>query len=186
MGFTTFEVRTAGDPTAAIPAVRQAVREVDSNLPLNNLRTQVEQATETLAMERLFAKLMALFGLLAQQLAAIGLFGVMAYAVSQRTHEIGIRMALGADRRDVLRMIMRQGMVLALLGLVIGGIGAYGLTRYIESAMNLSRMLYGVKLFDPLTYLVIAGMLTLVAFLACYVPARRATKVDPLVALRYE
>jgi predicted permease len=186
MGFTTFEVRTAGDPTAAIPAVRQAVREVDSNLPLNNLRTQVEQATETLAMERLFAKLMALFGLLAQQLAAIGLFGVMAYAVSQRTHEIGIRMALGADRRDVLRMIMRQGMVLALLGLVIGGIGAYGLTRYLESAMNLSRMLYGVKLFDPLTYLVIAGMLTLVAFLACYVPARRATKVDPLVALRYE
>ena len=95
-------------------------------------------------------------------------------------------MALGADRRDVLRMIMRQGMVLALLGLVIGGIGAYGLTRYLESAMNLSRMLYGVKLFDPLTYLVIAWLLVLVAFLACYVPARRATKVDPLIALRHE
>ena len=186
MSGATFEVRTAGDPNASVAAVRQAVREVDGNLPINSVRTQVEQADETLQMERLFAKLLTLFGLLAQQLAAIGLFGVMAYAVSQRTHEIGIRMALGANRSDVLRMILRQGMNLTLLGVALGLVGAYVLTKYLESWMNLSRMLFGVKLSDPLTYGVIAVLLTLVALVACYIPARRATKVDPLVALRYE
>ena len=183
---TTFEVRTTGDPTAAVAAVRQAVREVDANLPLNNVKTQIEQADETLRMERLFAKLMTLFGLLAQQLAAIGLFGVLAYAVSRRTHEIGIRMALGAERGDVLRMILRQGMTLALIGVGLGLAGAYVLTRYLESQLNLQSMLYGVKVNDPLTYGVIAVGLNLVAVVACYIPARRATKIDPLVALRYE
>ena len=132
---------------------------MDENLPLDNIRTQVEQAEETLAMERLFAKLLTLFGLLAQQLASIGLFGVMAYSVSQRTQEIGIRMALGAGRRDVLKMIVRQGMVLALLGVVLGLAGAYVLTTYLESWMNLSRMLFGVKPSDPMTYGVIAVLL---------------------------
>jgi ABC-type antimicrobial peptide transport system permease subunit len=179
-------VRTSGDPTAAVAAVRQAVREVDANLPLNSVKTQIEQADETLRMERLFAKLMTLFGLLAQQLAAIGLFGVLAYAVSRRTHEIGIRMALGAERGDVLKMILRQGMTLALTGVGLGLAGAYVLTRYLESQLNLQSMLYGVKVNDPLTYGVIAVGLTLVAVVACYIPARRATKVDPLVALRYE
>jgi predicted permease len=182
----TFELRTSGDPAAAVTAVRQAVREVDANLPLNSVKTQIEQADETLRMERLFAKLMTLFGLLAQQLAAIGLFGVLAYAVSRRTHEIGIRMALGAGRGDVLRMILRQGMTLALLGVVLGLTGAYVLTKYLESQLNLQSMLYGVKVNDPLTYGVIAAGLTLVAAVACFIPARRATKVDPLVALRYE
>ncbi|HMG76364.1 MAG TPA: ABC transporter permease [Pyrinomonadaceae bacterium] len=182
----TFEVRTTGDPTAAVAAVRQAVREVDANLPLNSVKTQIEQADETLRMERLFAKLMTLFGLLAQQLAAIGLFGVLAYAVSRRTHEIGIRMALGAERGDVLKMILLQGMTLALIGVGLGLAGAYVLTRYLESQLNLQSMLYGVKVNDPLTYGVIAAGLTLVAAVACYIPARRATKVDPLVALRYE
>jgi len=186
MSGSTFEVRTAGDPSAAVAAVRQAVAEVDANLPLNSVKTQVEQADETLRMERLFARLLTLFGLLAQQLAAIGLFGVMAYAVSQRTREIGIRMALGADRSDVLKMILRQGMALALLGVVLGLAGAYVLTRYLESQMDLKSMLYGVKASDPLTYGVIAAGLTLVALVACYIPARRATKVDPMVALRYE
>lgn len=186
MSNATFEVRTTGEPTAIINAVRQALRAVDANLPLTNIKTQVEQAEETLRMERLFAKLMTLFGLLAQQLAAIGLFGVLAYAVSQRTHEIGIRLALGADRRDVLRMILRQGMTLALLGVVLGLIGAYVLTKYLESSMNLSRMLFGVKVNDPLTYGVIAVTLTLVALVACFIPAWRATKVDPMIALRYE
>jgi predicted permease len=183
VGGVTFEVRTAGDPTASIAAVRQAVREVDGNLPLNNVRTQVEQADETLSMERLFARLVSLFGLLAQQLASIGLYGVLAYSVSQRTHEIGIRMALGANRRDVLKMILRQGMTLTLIGVVLGLVGAYVLTKYLES---LTKMLYGVGPSDPLTFSVIAMLLTLVALAACYVPARRATRVDPMVALRYE
>jgi predicted permease len=186
MGGLTFELRTSGDPNAAIPAVRQAVREVDASLPLNNVKTQSEQAEETLRMERLFAKLVTLFGLLAQQLAAIGLFGVMAYAVSQRTHEIGIRMALGAGRSDVLLMIVRQGMTLSLLGVGLGLVGAYVLTKYLESLMNLRAMLYGVQVSDPLTYGVIAALLTVVTLIACYIPARRATKVDPMIALRYE
>ena len=183
MTFATFEVRTAGDPSAAIAGIRQAMREVDSNLPLSNIRTQVQQADETLAMERMFAKLLTLFGLIAQQLAAIGLYGVMAYVVSQRTHEIGIRMALGADRRNVLMMVVRQGMVLTLVGIAIGLTAAYMLTKYLES---LTSMLFGVEARDPWTFGVIAVGLGVVALIACLVPARRATKVDPLRALRYE
>jgi predicted permease len=182
----TFEVRTTGDPSATIASVRSVVREIEPNLPVMNVKSQVEQADETLRMERLFAKLLTLFALLAQQLAAIGLFGVLAYAVSQRTHEIGIRMALGADRGNVLRMIVKQGMILVLIGVVLGVVGAYILTKYLESWISLSKMLFGVKVTDPLTYGVIAVLLTVVALIACYIPARRATKVDPLVALRYE
>ena len=186
MSGSTFEVRTAGDPGAAVAAVRQAVVDVDPNLPLTNVKTQIEQADETLRMERLFAKLLTFFGLLAQQLAAIGLFGVMAYAVSQRTREIGIRMALGANRTDVLRMVLRQGMTLTLIGVALGLAAAYVLTRYLGSVLDLKSKLYGVEPSDPLTYGVIAAGLTLVALVACYIPARRATKVDPMVALRYE
>ena len=182
----TFEVRTTGDPSATIASVRSVVREIEPNLPVMNIKSQVEQADETLRMERLFAKLLTLFALLAQQLAAIGLFGVLAYMVSQRTHEIGIRMALGADRGNVLRMIVKQGMILVLIGVVLGVVGAYILTKYLESWIGLSKMLFGVKVTDPLTYGVIAVLLTFVALIACYIPARRATKVDPLVALRYE
>jgi predicted permease len=182
----TFEVRTTGDPTASVNAVRQAVREIDSNLPLNNIKTQVEQADEILGAERLYAKLLTLFGLVAQQLASIGLFGVLAYSVSQRTHEIGIRMALGANRGAVMRMILRQGMVLAVLGIALGLVGAYVLTKYLESWINLKQILFGVEVSDPFTYVAIAMLLTVVALVACYIPARRATKVDPLVALRYE
>jgi predicted permease len=182
----TFEVRTTGDPSATIASVRSVMREIEPNLPVMNVKSQVEQADETLRMERLFAKLLTLFALLAQQLAAIGLFGVLAYTVSQRTHEIGIRMALGADRASVLRMIVKQGMTLAVLGVILGLVGSYVLTRYLESWIGLSKMLFGVKVSDPLTYGLIALLLTLVALIACYIPARRATKVDPLVALRYE
>jgi len=184
--YATFEVRTAADPNSIVASVRDAVRQVDSNLPVSSVKTQIEQADETLRMERLFAKLLTLFALLAQQLAAIGLFGVLAYAVSQRTHEIGIRMALGADRASVLKMIVRQGMTLAVLGVILGLVGAYVLTKYLESWISLSKMLFGVKVSDPLTYAAIAVLLTVVALIACYIPARRATKVDPLVALRYE
>ena len=182
----TFEVRTKGDPGALFDDIRRAVSEVDANLPLSSVKTQVDQATETLRSERLFAKLLTLFGLAAQLLAAIGLFGVLAYTVSQRTQEIGIRMALGANRFAVLRMILQQGMVLVIAGVALGLVGAYVLTKYLESWMNLSKMLFGIKPSDPWTYAVIAILLILVALIACYVPARRATKVDPLVALRYE
>ena len=158
MGSAIFEVRTASDPGSYVGAVRQAVHDVESNLPINEVKTQIEQADETLVMERLFAKLLSLFGLVAQQLAAIGLYGVMAYSVSQRTHEIGIRMALGLA-------------------------AAYVLTKYLES---LTSMLFGVQPRDPVTFGVIAVLLTVVALVACFIPARRATKVNPLEALRYE
>ncbi|HVF23941.1 MAG TPA: ADOP family duplicated permease, partial [Pyrinomonadaceae bacterium] len=179
----TFEVRTASDPKSFVAAVRQAMREVDSNLPLSNIRTQIEQADETLAQERMFAKLLTLFGLIAQQLAAIGLYGVMAYAGSQRTHEIGIRMALGADRRSVLLMVVRQGMLLTVIGIAIGLGAAYVVMKYLES---LTSMLFGVEARDPWTFAAITIVLAAVALLACLVPARRATRVDPLTALRYE
>jgi predicted permease len=183
VGSATFEVRTTGDPKAAITSIRQAVRDVDGNLPLKDIKTQIEQADETLSMERLFAKLLSLFGLLAQQLASIGLYGVLAWSVSQRTHEIGIRIALGASRGTVLKMILKQGMTLTLIGVVLGLGGAYVLTKYLES---LTTMLYGVQPRDPLTFGVAATLLTVVALVACFLPARRATKVDPMVALRYE
>lgn len=181
-----FQLRTSGDTTAMIAGVREAVHDVDQNLPVTDFKTQAEQANETLRMERLFAKLVTLFGLLAQQLASIGLFGVLAYAVSQRTREIGIRMALGATRTDVLKMIVRQGMVLSVIGVALGLAAGYVLTKYLESWVQLSDMLYRVKPTDPMTYGVVTLLLTVVAFIACYLPARRATKVDPMIALRYE
>ena len=134
-------------------------------------------------MERLFVKLLSLFGVLAQLLAAIGLYGVMAYSVSQRTHEIGVRMALGATRGTVMQMVLKQGMLLTVIGVAAGLAGAWMLTRYVET---LTTMLFNVKPRDPVTFAAIGLFLTLIAFLACLVPARRATKVDPLVALRYE
>src|SRR5204863_1198191 len=153
----SFEVRTTGDPKAYVGAIRQAVREVEPNLPMSNIKTQIEQADETLSMERLFAKLMSLFGILAQQLASIGLYGVLAYSVSRRTHEIGIRMALGANRGRMLTMILRQGMTLTVVGVGLGLVGAYVLTNYLGS---LNSMLFGIQPKDPLTFVVTAALLT--------------------------
>ncbi len=183
MRIATIEVRTGGDPASFVAGIREAMHEVDANLPLTNIRTQLEQADKTMAMERTLAKLFTLFGLIAQQLAAIGLYGVMAYGVAQRTKEIGIRMALGANRASVLRMILRQGMALTVIGVGVGLAAAYVLTRYLES---LTDMLFGVEARDPWTFVAVGVLLTVVALIACLIPARRATRVDPLVALRYE
>ncbi len=183
MRIATIEVRTGGDPASFVAGIREAMHEVDANLPLTNIRTQLEQADKTMAMERTLAKLFTLFGLIAQQLAAIGLYGLMAYGVAQRTKEIGIRMALGANRASVLRMILRQGMALTVIGVGVGLAAAYVLTRYLES---LTDMLFGVEARDPWTFVAVGVLLTVVALIACLIPARRATRVDPLVALRYE
>jgi predicted permease len=180
MGQMNFEVRTLGDPAAFVPAIRQAIREVDANLPIFDIKTQVEQASQSLAQERLFASLLSFFGVLALGLAALGLYGVLANSVAQRTQEIGIRMALGADVRSVLRLVIGQGMRLVCVGLATGLLVAFWLTKWLAS------WLYGVGVTDPLTFGAIAALLLLVAIGACYIPARRATKVDPLVALRYE
>jgi putative ABC transport system permease protein len=192
LGMTTFTVRTAGDPTRMTAAIRAAVREVDKDLPLFEIKTQTEQMDQSLAQERFFPKLTGFFGLLALLLASIGLYGVMSYAVEQRTREIGIRMALGATRENVLRRVIGQGMLLAAVGIVIGAAAAFALTRLITSnaTYNLTRFisgfLYGVRPTDPLTFVAVALTLASVALLACYLPARRATKVDPMVALRCE
>jgi predicted permease len=180
MGQMNFEVRTVGDPAAFVPAIRQAIREVDSNLPIFGIKTQVEQASQSLAQERLFASLLSFFGVLALGLAALGLYGVLANSVAQRTQEIGIRMALGANVRSVLRLVIGQGMRLVCVGVAIGLLVAFWLTKW------LATWVYGVGVTDPMTFGAIAGLLLLVAIGACYIPARRAAKVDPLVALRYE
>ncbi len=175
-----YSIRATGDPVALTTAVRDAVREVDDNLPITDVKTQVAQSSEALLQERLFASLLSFFGGLAVLLAAVGLYGVMAYSVAQRTQEIGIRMALGAQTSNVLRLVIWQGMKLVVIGLVIGALGAYALKQVIES------QLYGVKANDPITLAVVGVLLLLIALVACYIPARRAAKVDPMVALRYE
>jgi predicted permease len=180
LGQMNFEVRAAGDPTNFLAAIRQAVREVDGNLPLFDVKTQVEQASQSLAQERLFAALLSFFGALALALAALGLYGVLAHSVAQRTKEIGVRMALGAEARHVLRLVIGQGMLLVCVGVAAGLTLAYWLTKW------LSGWLYDVGATDPLTYGAIALLLAVVALLACYLPARWATKVDPVVALRRE
>jgi len=178
--FLTLHVRTVGDPTVVISQVRSEVKALDSDLPLTNLQTMEEHMRLPLAPAKLFASLSTCFGVLTLVLAAVGLYGVMAYLVGSRTHEIGIRLALGAQTTGVLKLIVGQGMRLALTGIAIGLIAAFALTRV------LAGLLYGVSTTDPLTFIAVAVLLAGVAMLACYVPARRATKVDPLVALRYE
>jgi putative ABC transport system permease protein len=173
-------IRTAGDPKSLASAVRNEVLAIDADLPVFEIRTMNEVLKESVATRRLYMTLLGIFAGVAMVLAAIGLYGVMAYSVTQRTHEIGIRMALGARQRDVLRLVVGQGLVLALEGVVIGLIAAFALTRLMSS------LLFAVSATDLSTFLVIALILTGVALGACFVPARRATKVDPMVALRYE
>ena len=194
IGEMHFALRTVSDPTAVSDEVRAVVRELDSNLPVTEIGTQSARAQATLGQERLYARLLGFFGILALVLAAIGLFGVLAYSVSQRTKEIGIRMAFGAQVGQVIRLVIWQGMKLVLLGLAVSALIGYALKHLLERQYfapdswqrQMAQQLYGVTLSDPLTLVLIAALLTLVALLSCWLPARRAAKVDPLVALRYE
>ncbi|HEX7314427.1 MAG TPA: ABC transporter permease [Pyrinomonadaceae bacterium] len=173
-------VRAPGGGEAVVGAVRQAVKEIDGRMPLYNVRTIEQHLTWAFWAQNMAASLATAFGLLALVLAAVGLYGVVAYTVARRTHEIGIRVALGAQGRDILRIVLGQGMALTLVGLVAGLVGAFALARMLSS------LLYGISPGDPATYILVALLLAVVALLACLVPARRATKVDPMVALRYE
>jgi predicted permease len=179
-GNTSFEVRMRTNPTAMTALIRSVVSQMDSNLPVFAVHTQTELIDQMLFQERMIAKLSGFFGVLALVLACIGLYGLLSYEVSRRTREIGIRTALGAQQRDVLRLVVGQGIVLAAAGAILGIGVALGVTRYLKS------MLYDVHANDPATIADVAILLTLVALAACYVPARRATRVDPMDALRYE
>jgi len=173
-------LRTDVAPTALTQSVRDQVRALDRDLPVFGERTMSQVAAESVSRRRFAMQLVGLFGILALLLAAVGIYGVIAYSVTQRTREIGIRVALGASRSEILRWVLKQGMVLTMVGVVIGLVGALALTRLLRS------LLFGVGPTDIVTYAVLATVLTIVALIACYVPARRATKVDPLIALRYE
>jgi predicted permease len=194
IGNMYFSLRTVGEPTALANSVRQIVRELDSTLPVGEFKTQLAQAEEILGQERLYARLLSFFGLLGLLLAAIGLSGVLAYAVNQRTNEIGIRMALGAQAGNVLRMVIWQGMKLTVLGLAVGVGTGFALKRLWQSQLadkqswqaQIAEQLYGVSATDPLTLGLIGALLLAIAFVACWIPARRAANVDPLVALRHE
>ena len=173
-------MRTAIDPRTIVPAVRSAVSHLDNNLPLFSIDTQTEKIERSLFQERLIARLSTFFGGLSLLLACIGLYGLLSYEVTRRTREIGVRMALGARPADILRFIVRQGIALSAAGAVLGMFGALAATRYLAS------LLYGVRPDDPLTFVAVATLLGVVALAACYIPSRRAMRVDPMVALRYE
>ena len=176
----TFALRTAASPTALTAAVREAVRETDPNLPIIDISTQAETIDRLLAQERIIAQLAGFIGLLALLLACTGLFGLLSHEVGTRTREIGIRMALGACRWDVLRLVLGTGLVVATFGLALGAGAAFGVTRFLRS------ILFDVQPADPITFLAVGALLLCVALLACYLPARRAATVDPLNALRAE
>jgi putative ABC transport system permease protein len=173
-------VHTAGNPAALASAVTAQIHSLDPDLAIAQIRTMDQEVSASVAGPKFNTSLLGIFSIAALFLAAIGIYGVLAYAVAQQTHEIGIRMALGAQPRDVMRLVLAQGTRLALPGIAIGLLAAFGLTRLMAS------LLYGIRASDPLTFAAVAIVLLLVALAACYIPARRAIKVDPMIALRYE
>ncbi|HWF88856.1 MAG TPA: ABC transporter permease [Pyrinomonadaceae bacterium] len=173
-------VRTVNDPLAAATAMRSEVAAIDRDQPVSSLLTMEQRISDSVAPRRFNMFILGLFAALALVLAAIGIYGIMAFSVVQRTHEIGVRMALGANQSDVLKLVLRNGFMLALIGIVVGLLAAFAATRVLAS------LLYDVSATDPLIFVIDAVLLAVAALFACYIPARRATKVDPLVALRYE
>jgi putative ABC transport system permease protein len=176
----TLVVRTAGDPRQIVPVVQSRLHTVEPALTIFNVTTLFEHVGRSLYVERMESMLLSLLGLLALVLTAIGIYGVVAYSVAQRTREVGIRMALGAQKRDVLKLVLMKGLALVVWGTAIGLLVFYWLARVVSS------QLYEVSAYDPATIASVVVLLGAVALLATYIPARRATKVDPLVALRYE
>jgi putative ABC transport system permease protein len=173
-------VRSAGDPMDLAGEVREAVRRVDPELPLASIETVEQVVAGSLTQQRFNTTLMGIFAALALVLAAVGIYGVVSYGVSQRVHEMGLRMALGAGRGEVRGMVVRQGMAVVLAGVAVGLVASFAATRLLET------FLYGIRATDPLTFVVVPAVLALVAFLASWLPAARATRVDPMVALRAE
>jgi len=163
-----------------VPFLRRAVMEVDHDVPIDNVMTMEARLSASVAAPRFYALLLGVFALTALLLAAIGIYGVLSYNVSQRHREIGVRMALGAAGRDILALVLGQGLTLAVVGVVIGVAGAFAATRFLRT------LLFGITATDPVTYVGITVLLTGVALLACWIPARRAIRVDPMTALRYE
>ena len=173
-------VRTASDPVSMVPAIRSQVLSVDKDQPVSDIMTMEQRVAKSVAAKRFVMSLLGAFSILALGLAAVGIYGVMAYLVTQRTQEIGVRMALGAQKRDVLKLVVGKGMALAVIGTTIGLVASLALTRLMRS------LLFEVTPTDWLTFVISSTVLLIVALFACYLPARRAAKVDPLVALRYE
>jgi len=176
----SFELRTLGDPLALVATVRQIVRQVEPRVPISDVNTQSRQIDQTINNERIFAQLCSCFAALALLMSCIGLYGMMAYTVARRTGEIGIRMALGADRHRIIWTVLREMIWLGATGLTIGLAAAWGTTRYLES------FLFGLKPTDPLAILLGTGILVAVLVLACCEPAMRASRIDPVTALRHE
>jgi putative ABC transport system permease protein len=180
VGSLNLVIRATSAPEQLVPAVRRELAVLDARLPLTGIKTMSEVIHERRAPKELMMWMLAIFGLMSLAMAAVGTYAVMAYSVAQRTHELGVRIALGAQAADILRLVLRRGLTMTLVGVALGLAGALALTR------ALGQFLYGVRATDPLTFGGVAGLLVLVALLACWIPARRATRVDPLVALRHE
>jgi putative ABC transport system permease protein len=180
MAYITLVVRTAGDPAALAPAVKEVVWSLDRNLPVSQVLTMDAVVAEANAQPRFQMLMMGIFAGVAMVLAAVGIYGLMSYSVARRTHEIGIRISLGAGRGEVLRMVLSQALTLALAGSAVGLVSALLLARL------MTNLLFGVKPTDPATFIAVALTLAAVSVVASYLPARRAMRIDPMVALRYE
>ena len=179
-GPPTLAIRTQGDPRQVIDPLRKILASMDRDAPLYDIKTMEDYLALDLGRAKFQTVLLGFFALIALLLTAVGLYGVISYAVAQRTHEFGIRMALGASRTDVLGMVVKGGALLTAIGLVIGVVGALALSRVMQS------LLFDIGTHDPLTFGAVCGLLAVVALLACYLPARRATNIDPMIALRVE